>query len=50
MIMQLMWEGIIRSWRVLDKYETPMLKYVVETCRFHICDMFEEMLIMVGLG
>jgi hypothetical protein len=33
-----------------DKYEIPMLKSVVYTCRLHICDMFDKMLVMASRG
>jgi len=38
------------SWRISDKYETPMLRSVLYTCRLHICDMFDEMLVMASMG
>jgi len=25
-----------------------MLSYVVKTCRFHVCDMFDEMFVMAS--
>ena len=30
------------------KFETPMFKYVVYTSRCNVCDMFDEILVMVG--
>ena len=34
----------------LDKYETPMFKYVVYNCRFNVCDMFEKIPVMDRRG
>jgi len=50
MIMQQIIRGNNGSYNFLDEYDIPMLKYVVFTCRLHICDMFDEMPIMASRG
>jgi len=42
--------GINASWRILDKYETPILRSVIYTCSLHIRDMFDEMPVMASRG
>ena len=36
--------------RFSDKHETPMLSPTINTCRFHVCDMFEEISVMASRG
>lgn len=43
-------EGLSLSVERINLVNTPMLRFVVMTCRMHICDMFDEILVMASRG
>ena len=48
MLLKILWEGIRPSWWISNKFQIPMFRYAFMTCRLHVLNMFNEMIIMVG--
>jgi len=50
MLLQLLFDGIMPSYSLSDKFENLVTKYAFMTCSLHAHHMFGEMSVMVRAG